>query len=293
MISAFQLLIALRPRHWAKNCLVLVPLIFGNKLFSYPENIRVLIAAFIFTIAAGAVYVVNDILDIDRDKIHPVKCRRPVASGKLEVKYGYFAASILMATAVASSFALNIYFGLIIMIYFLSNVLYSKIFKNMVIIDVLCIGVFFLLRIAAGSVVADVKTSPWIVSMTLTLSFFLAFCKRHQEILLLGASAGPHRKILTAYGIRSIDTVIVFLAAVLLISYPLYTFEFSIANQIKNYRLTYTIPFVFYGIYRYLFLIYKLNNKEDPIEILFTDKHLHLTVTSWIILTVSIIYFPF
>ena len=179
------LLYSLRPKQWIKNFFVFLPLVFGGKLFSFPENLMTFSGFCVFSLTASAMYLINDILDYEKDREHPVKRLRPIPSGKVTVKQALFLAIPLGVFSITISFFLNISFGFVIITYVLFNLLYSKILKNAVIIDVFCIAFFFYLRIKAGSFLSNVELSPWILIMSALLALFLGFNKRRQEIVVL------------------------------------------------------------------------------------------------------------
>ena len=194
-------------------------MIFGKKLFVYPDNLETVLAFIIFCVASSVAYLINDIIDIERDRAHPIKRLRPIASGKVIVKQAVFTAVILGTLSVIFSFALNIHFGYLVIIYFVFNLIYSRILKDAVIIDVLCIGGFLLLRLMSGSIVAEVELSHWIVIMTALLALFLGFNKRRQELIVLQRKAAHHRRVLTKYSLYFIDQMIAVVTSSVVIAY--------------------------------------------------------------------------
>jgi len=285
------LFFALRPKQWIKNLFIFLPLVFGKKLFIYPVNLRVIIAFFLFSITASVVYLINDIIDIEKDKLHPTKRLRPIASGKLTVREAWIAAAILGGVFIASSFLLDIYFGIVVASYIVFNILYSKILKDKVIIDVFCIGVFFLLRIIAGSIIANVQISHWIIFMVVLLALFLGFNKRRQELCVLGKEAVSHRRALTRYNLYFIDQMVSVITASIVIAYMLYTVDARTVKEFGTNHLMYSIPFVYYGIFRYLYLIHKIRKEGDPTRILLSDRMMRINIILWISVCISVIYF--
>jgi len=174
------LFFSLRPKQWIKNLLIFLPLIFGKKLLVFPANLKTVIAFCFFSLVSSVVYLVNDIIDIEKDKLHPTKRLRPLASGKVSIKQATITAFVLGILSVALCFMLDVYFGYIVVIYLVFNFVYSKILKDAVIIDVFCISGFFLLRIISGGVVTGVELSHWIIIMAALLALFLGFNKRRQ-----------------------------------------------------------------------------------------------------------------
>jgi len=287
------LFFALRPRQWIKNFFIFFPLIFGKKLFVFPANLKTLAAFSLFSLTAGVVYIINDIIDIERDKIHPAKLLRPIASAKISIREAWVAAFLLGSAAIILSFALDVYFGYIIFIYLIFNFIYSKVLKKYVIIDVFCIGGFFLLRIIAGSVVGKVELSVWIIIVTSLLAVFLGFIKRRQELKLLQKKAGLHRQALSKYSVTFIDQLITIITAAIIIVYTLYAIDSGTARELKHGSLVYSIPFVYYGVFRYLYLVHKAWNDGDPTRILLSDRPLKWNIALWISVCILVIYFGF
>jgi 4-hydroxybenzoate polyprenyltransferase len=287
------LFFSLRPKHWVKNFLIFLPLIFGKKLFFFAAALQVAAAFFIFSLASGVVYLINDIVDVKNDQLHPTKRLRPIASGKLNLKGAKIAAAVLAAASAIASFWLDINFGWVIIFYLVLNSLYSKGLKDEVIIDVFCLSVFFLLRILAGCIAAEVTISHWIIIMIVLLALFLGFNKRRQELKTLEHKAVLHRQVLAKYNAYFIDQMIAVITPSLVIAYTLYTVDARTVKEFGTHKLLYSIPFVYYGLFRYLYLIHKLKKEGDPTYIVFLDKKLQLDVLLWLIVCITIIYFRF
>lgn len=271
-------ILSLRPKHWIKNCFIFLPLIFGGKLFYPPAALKSILAFILFSAASGVVYIINDISDMGKDKLHPLKRLRPVASGKISAKLAGMMASLLAVPAVLFSFLLDARLGWIIVIYLASNLLYSKILKEAFLINVICIGFFFLLRIIAGGVAADVELSPWIIIMSLLLALFLGFNKRYKESVQAG------KKMI-------LRPILALITPSILICYILYTLDTKTIHRAGTNHLIYSIPFVFYGVLRYLYIINKKNAGGDPTYILFADKRLQLNLLLWSAVCIGVIYF--
>ena len=285
------LFFSLRPKHWIKNLFIFLPLIFGKKLFSFPENVETAFAFFIFSLAASCAYLINDVWDYKKDKIHYAKRLRPIASGKITLKTAMIFALIIFFLSVSFAFMLNTSFGLIILIYLAFNGLYSKFLKEIMIIDVFCIGFFFLLRVIAGGVVASVELSSWVILITFLLALFLGFNKRRQELIFLGRKAVTHRFVLTKYSSYFIDQMVGVLTSSIVVVYMLYTMDAKTISFFGTRNLIWSIPFVYYGIFRYLYLIHKIRRDGEPTRILLSDKPMQLNLLLWIIVCVGIIYF--
>jgi 4-hydroxybenzoate polyprenyltransferase len=284
------LFFSLRPKHWVKNFFIFLPLIFAKKLFSCPANLKTAAAFLLFSLSSGVAYLINDIADIEKDKLHPTKKLRPLAAGKISLKQAKVYALILGILSVAASFMLNANFGWIVSGYLTLNILYSKILKNEVIIDVFCVSIFFLLRISAGSFIAEIEMSHWIILMTILLALFLALNKRRQELILLDKNAILHRQSLARYNVYFIDQMVAIITSSLVIFYALYTVDSRTVREFGTHHLIWTIPFVYYGIFRYLYLTHKLKKEGDPTRILFLDRKLQLDILFWISACIFIIY---
>ena len=285
------LLLALRPKQWVKNLFIFSPLIFGGKLFIYPANLKTAIAFVLFCLAASVVYLANDLIDLEKDKLHPKKRLRPIASGKVTVDQTKIAALILGIISIVLSFMLSGSFGWVVVTYLTFNLLYSKILKEAVIIDVFCIAAFFLLRIIAGAVVAEVSMSYWIVIMTALLALFLGFNKRRQEVVTLEEKAASHRKVLIKYDPYFIDQMIAVITSSIVVVYMLYTVDANTVREFGSNHLIYTIPFVYYGIFRYLYLIHRRNEDGDPTDILISDRKTQLNIVLWAAVCILVLYY--
>lgn len=285
------LFVSLRPQQWIKNLFIFLPLIFGKKLFVFPDNLNSVVAFCVFSLSASAVYLLNDMMDIEKDKFHPTKYLRPIASGKVSIKQAVITAFILGSLSIVCSFSLNSYFGWIIIAYFVLNFIYSKVLKTAVIIDVFCIALFFYLRILAGSVASEVVLSHWILFMTVLLALFLGFNKRRQELRLFGKKVVSQHLVPTQYNFYFIDQVIVIITSSIVIVYMFYTVDARTVKEFGTNHLMYSIPFVYYGIFRYLYVIHKFHKEGDPTRILFSDKKMQLNITLWIIVCIAVIYF--
>ncbi len=286
-----DLLIALRPKQWIKNLFVCLPLVFGKKIFASPENIHTLYAVLCFAGASSAVYLVNDVIDLKNDRQHPVKKRRPIAGGRVSVPQALVAAGVIASLVLFFSYQLNIYLGHVITGYIFLNLIYSGFLKHKVIVDIFCLAAFFLLRLAAGSVVADVELSPWIVCMTFLLVLFLGFGKRRQELGQVAVGSADQRKVLSQYNVYFIDQMISVVTSSIVIVYMLYTVDPSTVSRFGSKHLIATIPFVYYGIFRYLYLIHKEGVDGDPTQILLSDLRIQVSLIGWILACVGVIYF--
>ncbi len=254
---------------------------------SITDCLLVVIAFILFCLISGSIYIINDISDIWNDRVHPEKKHRPIASGMLPLNIAWLAAIILSVFVIAVSFIINIDFGLIISIYFVSMVLYSYILKKLVIIDVAVIALGFVLRAMAGAEIIDVMISPWLLLCTTFIALFIGFGKRREELTELGINATEHRVNLMEYTVPYIDQLMNITAACMIISYSLYTFMSD--TGLKHNYMYITIVFVIYGVFRYLFLAGKSAGAKSPELLLLSDKPLLINFILWVITCAVII----
>ena len=275
----FLLLRSMRPKQWTKNAIIFAPLVFSQNFLNSTYVAETFVAFLIFCGLSSTVYLVNDLVDIEQDRKHPTKCRRPLASGLLKPRTAVVFMLVLMAASGFCSLELlNRQFAMVAAAYLLLQIGYSLFLKHVVIIDVFCIAGGFLLRVAAGAVAIDVTFSTWLFFCTILLSLFLALSKRRHELVLLEDGAGEHRKILFEYSTGLLDQMISIVTTATLIAYILYTVSAETVAKFGSDKLKYTIPFVLYGIFRYLYLIYQRNEGGSPEKVLLNDRPILLTV---------------
>jgi 4-hydroxybenzoate polyprenyltransferase len=289
---AFNLLISLRPGQWAKNLLVFAGLLFGLRLFDVEAVGRALAAFGIFCLLSGVVYLVNDIADRHTDRQHPLKARRPIASGALPVPAALTSAIVLAAVALAGAFALDPRFFVVAVSYLALLALYSGALKHIVIIDVLTIAIGFVLRAVAGAVAVNVDISHWLLVCTILLALFISLAKRRHELVLLADGAASYRPILDEYTPYLLDQMIAVVTASTLIAYVFYTISPETEQKFNTHWLGLTVPFPLYGIFRYLYLVHQREGGGSPADLLLTDRPLLVCVTLWALSVVLIIYHP-
>ncbi|UCC87638.1 MAG: decaprenyl-phosphate phosphoribosyltransferase [Anaerolineales bacterium] len=279
----------LRPAQWTKNGFVFVPLVFDEKLFQIEPLSQTLAGFLMLCLISGTVYLINDLVDIEKDRQHPTKCNRPLASGKLSKPVATTTAILIPVIVLPLSFALDLTFGLILTGYLLLQIAYSWWFKHQVIIDVMVIAAGFVLRVAAGvPLVQAERFSPWLYVFTTLLALFLALGKRRQEIVLLKSQASNTRAILDHYSLPFLDEMMAVVTAGTVMTYALYTF--SAPNLPQNHTMMLSIPFVIYGIFRYLYVIHIQGNGGAPDEVLLTDRPLQVAVGLFGLAVVAILY---
>jgi 4-hydroxybenzoate polyprenyltransferase len=276
-----DLVTSLRPRQWTKNLLVFAALIFSQNLLQPLQVGRALVAFLVFCALSGSVYLVNDVLDAERDRNHPQKRKRPIAAGRLGAGTALGAGIGLMGLATLAAFALSGRLGVVALAYAGLLLGYSVGLKHVVIVDALIIAAGFVLRALAGVVVLGEAFSHWLLLCTILLALFLTFGKRRHELLELEETATDHRPILEEYSPQLLDQMIAVVTAATLIAYALYTLAPETAARLGTDRLPLTIPFVLYGLFRYLYLLYRHDLGGNPSEHLLTDRALLLDVALW------------
>jgi|WetSurMetagenome_2_1015567.scaffolds.fasta_scaffold83275_2 4-hydroxybenzoate polyprenyltransferase len=287
-----SLVVSLRPGQWSKNLFVFAGLLFGKQLFE-PKAVGASSAAFaIFCALSGVIYLLNDVADREADQRHPLKSRRPIASGQLSPRIALAAAVVIGAAGLAAAFLLGPMFGVVALGYVALQAAYSARLKHIVIIDVLTIAIGFVLRAVSGAVAIDVPISHWLLVCMILLALFLALSKRRHELTLLAAGASDHRRILGEYSPYLLDQMIAVVTASTLIAYIFYTISPETAENFKTESLSLTIPFPLYGIFRYLYLVHKKEGGGSPAELLLADRPLLLCVALWVVAIVLIVYGP-
>jgi 4-hydroxybenzoate polyprenyltransferase len=283
-------LTALRPVQWTKNFFVLAAVFFSKSLFDPHAVITVIIAFFLFCLVSGCTYIFNDLCDRDSDRIHPVKSKRPIASGEIGLAQAIVLLIICLAIALTGAYFVNKPFFIVCCVAIVVQVLYSLALKKIVILDVFIIAVAFVLRVVAGAVAIDVEISSWILICTLLLALFLALGKRRHELVMVASGVTNNRKVLEEYSSQLLDQMTSIVAASTVISYALYTVSESTKLKFHTQSLIFTIPFVLYGIFRYLYLIHTRQQGGYPENILITDKPLYINIVLWTITAGIILY---
>jgi len=280
----------MRPRQWTKNGFIFFGLIFDKQLFMLEPFLRTVAGFFLFCLISSAVYLFNDIADIEADRNHPEKKFRPIASGKLPVNVALTTALLLTIIAIPLAYLLSPFFALILTVYLANNLLYSRWLKHISILDVLIISSGFVLRVAAGvTLISPVERfSPWLYMITILFSLYIGLGKRRAEMDLLAQSASAHRKVFEGYTLPLLDQYITIVSGMTIVAYSLYTF--SAPNLPENHTMMLTIPFVVYGIFRYLQLIQTGHAAGSPDEVALKDRPLQVTVLLWGLAVIAIFY---
>jgi len=279
----------LRPKQWTKNGLIFTALIFDLKLFHLLPALNTLAGFIILCFVSGTVYLINDLVDVEKDRQHPIKRYRPIAAGQVSTQAAIITVIALMLICIPISFNLHIYFGFIIVSYLILQIAYSFKLKNVVIIDVLAITAGFVLRVGGGVVLVQAERfSPWLYVFTMFGALFLALGKRRQELLLLKGQASQTRAILNEYNLPFLDEMIAIVTAGTVMTYCFYTF--FAPNLPDNHAMMLTIPFVIYGIFRYLYIIHVQGNGGAPDEVFLTDRPLQISILMFGLAVIMILY---
>ena len=280
----------IRPEDWAKNLFLFVPLFFAGLFF----NLQILLqlgGGFIcFSLVASSIYIINDYRDIEEDKKHPAKKKRPLASGAVNKTSALILAFICMLAGFTGAWIIRDKFMFVLGIYFVMNLFYSFGLKNIPILDIFIIAIGFVLRIKAGSVIAKIGLSEWLIIMVFLLALFMAIAKRRDDVLLKLSSGSDMRMAVKGYNLDFINTAISLVCAVIIVAYFMYTTSPEIINRLQTYRLYYTCLFVLAGIFRYLQLIYVQGDSQSPTKILYKDRFIQGTIILWIISFYLILY---
>jgi 4-hydroxybenzoate polyprenyltransferase len=289
-MKARALLASLRPHQWTKNLVVFAALPLSIHLFDARSVVRSTAAFLLFCALSGAVYLVNDIADVERDRLHPRKRHRPIASGQLATRSAWAAAVLLGLGSLALALALDLWFATAALVYLLLNLLYSFWLKEVLIVDAISVSLGFVLRAVAGALVIRAPIGDWLLICTMLLALFLTLCKRRHELTSLSANASHHRRILSEYSPYLLDQMIAVVTASCVTAYAFGTTAQETVEKYHTHRLSWTLPFVLYGIFRYLYLVHRKEQGGSPTDILLTDRPLLIDVFLWGLAIILIVY---
>jgi len=289
-VSLRALTISLRPTQWFKNLFIFAALIFSRNLNDLSMGLSVLGAFVLFCLLSSGTYLVNDLFDLRNDREHPIKSRRPLASGQLSKSTAAVAAAALVLTSLGLSFLLHPHFGMAALTYMVINLAYSAYLKQVVILDVMLVAFGFVLRAVAGALVIEVEISSWLLVCTVLIALFLALGKRRHEVQLLAEGSSQHRRVLGEYSPYFLDQMIAVVTASALMSYTLYTLSPEVIRKFGDNDLVFTVPFVLYGIFRYLYLVHRQSKGGSPAHVLLTDRPLMLDILLWFAAVWFILY---
>lgn len=281
----------MRPRHWSKNVFIFAPLVFARELSTTGALLPVVLGFVIFCAITSSVYLLNDLIDREQDRLHPSKRHRPIAAGRLPIPVAQVAVFGLALVALISAGWLELRFTYVAVAYLLLNLSYSLWLKRVVIVDVMVIAAGFLLRVWAGAVLVDVVLSKWLLLCTGLVALFLGFVKRRQELMALeNAAEDVQRPILREYSLPFLDQMIATVTACTVLAYALYAFSDDVAERIGSHWMGATVPFVMYGVFRYLYLVYQRRQGENPTEIVTRDAGIIGTVILWALTVIFVLY---
>jgi 4-hydroxybenzoate polyprenyltransferase len=284
-------LLSLRPRQWVKNFFVFAGLIFSQSLFT-PLVWPALAAFAIFCALSGAIYLFNDLADVEKDRLHPTKRRRPIASGALSVPAGAAIGVLTLVGSLVAAYALSGRFGVVATVYAALLTGYSIWLKHVVILDVLTVAIGFVLRAVAGAAAIGVEISGWLVICTILVALFLALGKRRHEYLTLHGDAAAHRPILAEYSESFLDQMVAVVTASTVTAYALYTMSPDTVAKFHTRWLPLTLPFVLYGVFRYLYLLYRRELGGNPSDLLLSDRALLINTVLWMVALLLVVYGP-
>ncbi len=285
------LLETMRPRQWTKNGVLFAGILFSLQIFQLVPLIKTIAAFFLFCMISGTVYILNDILDYQRDLAHPEKKNRPIPSGRLPRKLALMFDIVIGTIALTMSFWLEPTFGWISLAYLVMNIAYSLYLKNIVIVDVLIIAMGFVFRAVGGAMVIQVDISEWLLICTFLLALFLALCKRRHELDIIEDKASAHRAVLKEYNSVLLDQMISVVTASALMAYALYTISDNVVEKFHTQNLIFTVPFVLFAIFRYLYLVHAKNLGGSPERALIQDKAMVIDIGLWVLAVTAILYF--
>ena len=279
----------MRLRQWPKNVFLLAAMVFDKQLINVTSLVHSLIGFFLFCFLSSGVYIINDIIDVEADRNHPEKNKRPIASGLLPVTVAIAAASVLVVLPLVGAFLLSPTFALVALIYLVLNLIYSKWLKHIPLIDVLVLASFYVIRVIAGVTLIKVERfSPWLYIVTTLFALYIGLGKRRAELKLMAENAREHRRVLDGYSIPLLDQLITIVSGTTIVAYSLYTF--TAENLQGSFAMMLTIPFVMYGIFRYLYLIQVKQSGGAPEDLLFTDRPLQIDILLWVVAVLIIFY---
>lgn len=283
------LLKTMRPKQWAKNVFLFAALVFDRKLTNTDAIFHTVAGAVAFSLLASAVYIINDIADVEADRRHPTKRRRPIAAGTLSIPAALASAIVIVVVSLPAAYWLSPAFALISLIYFVLNLIYSKWLKHIVLLDIIVLASFYVMRVAAGVALIDVvRFSPWIYIFTVFLSLLIGAGKRRAELAEMAGEAGNQRRVLDGYTLNFLDQMITLASGMTIITYGLYTF--SAVNLPENHIMMFTIPFIIYAVMRYQYLLQVQDTGGAPEDLVLSDRPLQASIILWGLAVLVIFY---
>ncbi|HWZ04746.1 MAG TPA: decaprenyl-phosphate phosphoribosyltransferase, partial [Mucilaginibacter sp.] len=284
----------LRPKDWAKNMFLFIPSFFAGHFFVLQKMEILLAGFFAFCCMASSIYIINDYRDIENDRKHPVKSKRPLASGKVPVKIAIAISIFLVLAGAFLAWLANpdCWFLFILGVYYIMNLCYCFGLKNIAILDMIIVALGFVLRVKGGAIIINVESSSWLIIMTFLLALFMAIGKRRDDILLQDSSGTSMRKSLSGYNLSFLDTMLGLFSAIIIVAYINYTVAPDTIERLGTYRLYYSSLFVIAGIMRYLQVVFIKKQSGSPTEILYKDHFIQITIVLWIACIYVLLYLP-
>ncbi|SHL42085.1 4-hydroxybenzoate polyprenyltransferase [Chitinophaga jiangningensis] len=282
----------LRPKHWAKNAFLFIPLFFAGELFNLGKIAELIVAFIAFSLTASSIYIINDYQDIEADKKHPVKCKRPLASGEVSKSAALVLFSVCVLVGLGLAYYVRPKYAFVVSIYFALNLLYSFGLKHISILDIIILAIGFVLRVKAGGIASEVAMSEWLMIMVFLLALFMAIAKRRDDVLIKLSSGQEMRKAAKGYNLDFMNVMLALVSAVIIVAYLMYTMSPETQVRFQTYRLYYTSLFVIGGLLRYLQITYVENNTGSPTKILYKDRFIQLTIFLWVLSFYFLIYLP-
>ncbi len=286
-----NLIRALRPKQWTKNAFLFAPLIFSFQFLDFHLLLKTAVAFFSFSLFCGIVYIINDLADIEKDRLHPEKRNRPIASGQVSKSAALSFVLIILLLNIPLIVYLGKNFAFILLVYLALNLFYSFLLKHVVVLDVMIVAAGFVLRIMAGGAVDEIFVSDWILITTFLLALFLALIKRRQELVRFSQELHNARKSLSHYSVHFLDQMISVATAAAIMTYVLYTMSGEIKNKYGSIKLIYTVPFVIFGLFRYLYLVYIKGWGENPSDVILKDPAFSINLVFWLITFIALVVF--
>ncbi|MBF0593928.1 MAG: decaprenyl-phosphate phosphoribosyltransferase [Candidatus Omnitrophica bacterium] len=283
----------IRMKQWIKNLFVLAPIVFSGRYTEHAALVTAAYAFFAFCFISSGVYICNDLADVRRDRLHPKKCLRPLASGQVLIGSAVLLASAFILAGLWLAYSVGTWFVFLAGFYLVLHGLYNFVGKKVVLVDVICIALGFCIRIWAGAVAVNVLPSVWLQLCVFLLALFLGFTKRRSEMTTLKEISGDHRSVLRHYSLYLLDHLIMISATLSIVFYGLYTISPEIVERARGYAMTYSLVFVIFGIFRYLYLIHVKKMGDDPGDVLTGDVPMLVAVSVWIFYSGSVLYFHF
>ncbi len=283
------LLKTMRPKQWAKNVFLLAALVFDRKLTNFDAILHTVIGVVAFSLIASIVYIINDIADVEADRLHPTKRKRPIAAGTLPIPTARVFALALLIIAFPIAFWLSPSFALVALLYLVVNLIYSTWLKHVVLLDIILLASLYVMRVAAGvALIEVVRFSPWIYVFTVFLALLIGIGKRRAELSELAGGPNDQRRVLEGYTLNFLDQLITLASGMTIITYSLYTF--SAPNLPENHAMMFSIPFIIYSILRYQYMLQVKNTGSAPEELVLSDRPLQIAIVLWV-LTVLVVFY--